>query len=439
MRIAYFWTFSVGLACLFPSIGDADWNRFRGNDGSGSVAEGAITKNISASENLRWRMPLPGSGTSSPVISGDRVYLTAYTGYGLDMQSPGDPKALMRHLIAFDRKSGEELWRASVAADGEVDPYQGFICQHGYASTTPTTDGQHVYVIFGKSGLIKFDLGGNEVWRTSLGKLSDPAKWGDGSSPILYNDLVIANASVLGRKLVAIEKQTGQERWSITDESFTNAWSTPVVVSTDAGDRILFAVPGQVIAVDPGTGEKVWYAETPIKDAVCASLLVGDGRVYIMGGRNGQGMSIRMGGQGDVTDSHVEWERGIRSGIVTPVASGDQMYWCSGGIFYAANLATGDYVYRQRLPRLGGPTGGFPNADYSSPIAVGNYILQFTRNGESYLIEGGDSFQVVSHNPGFDGDDSSFSSTPAVSDGEVFVRSEKYLYCIAKPREPSKR
>ena len=142
-------------------------------------------------------------------------------------------------------------------------------------------------------------------------------------------------------------------------------------------------------------------------------------------------MAVNCGGSGDVSNSKTLWQTRLRSGIGTPIIVGNHMYWTSGGVFYAADLATGDYVYKQRLPRLGGPTGGFPNADYSSPIATGNRIIQFTRNGESYVIEAGDQFQLVAHNPAFADDDSAFSATPAISDGELFVRSESYLYCVS--------
>ena len=144
-------------------------------------------------------------------------------------------------------------------------------------------------------------------------------------------------------------------------------------------------------------------------------------------------MAIKCGGEGDVSTTNTLWQTRLTAGISTPVILGDNFYWTTGGIFFAARLATGEYVYKQRLPRLSGPTGGFPNADYSSPIAVGGNIVLFTRNGESYVIKPGDEFQIVAHNPAFDGDTKRFSATPAASDGELFVRSESNLYCIADP------
>jgi len=412
-------------------VSAADWRRFRGPDGKGIVSGPPIVMEWSAAKNLKWKSALPGKGVSSPVVSGDHVYVTCYTGYGLDRESPGNPGDLVRHLIAFDRASGTQLWQASVPTTAEEDPYQGFIQQHGYASSTPATDGELVFVLFGKSGLFAFDRQGNEVWNRNLGTKSDPAKWGDASSPIVVGDLVVVDAGILGHQLIALNKSTGEEVWSIADESFTNAWATPTIVDVGGRQELLFHVPKQLIAVDPGSGKKLWWATSPVADAVCGSIVTSDGIAYVMGGRVGQGMAVRCGGSGNVSETHTIWKRGIRAGITTPVIVGEQMYWASSGVFYSANLADGEYVYRERLPRIGGPTGGFPNSDYSSPVAVDDQIILFTRSGESYVIQAGPEFKVTAHNPAFEGDESAFSATPAISDGELFVRSEAMLYCIS--------
>ena len=365
------------------------------------------------------------------VVAGDRVYVTCYTGYGEQLEEPGNPEDLVRHLIALDKQSGRELWRASIASEGKQDPYRGFLTQHGYASSTPVTDGDAVYVLFGKSGLLAFDRDGKQLWQVDVGQQSDPAQWGDASSPILAGNLVIVDAGILGNRFVAIDKQTGDVVWEIKDPSFTNSWATPVEHPTDDGLQVLVHVPKKVMAIDPQQGQVVWSAASPLEDAACGSIVTHDGVAYLMGSRAGRALALRCGGSGDVTGANTVWSRAMRSGIATPVIVGENMYWQSGGIFYAADLKTGEYVYRERLPRLGGPTGGFPNADYSSAIAVGEKIVQFTRNGESYVIAAGDEFEVLGHNPAFDGDSSAFSATPAVSDGELFVRSDEFLYCIS--------
>lgn len=428
----------IALCCLSIPVSFAsaeEWTRFRGPNGSGMVSGPAIPTEWSVEKNLKWKADLPGKGTSSPIVSGDRVYVTCYTGFGLSAEEPGNPEDLVRHLLAFDRKTGKELWRTSVPSTENEDPYRGFIQQHGYASSTPTTDGENIFVLFGKSGLYAFDRDGNQLWQTSLGTQSDPAKWGDGSSPILYDNLVVANAGILGHQFVAVDKSNGEIVWTLEDESFTNCWSTPTVAKVAGGDELLFQVPKMVVAVNPKTGEKLWTAESPLDDSTCASIITKDANAYLMGSRAGHALALKCGGKGDITATNTLWQTRLRSGICTPVIVGDQMYWTSGGIFFAAKLADGEYVYKERLPRIGGPTGGFPNSDYSSPIAVADQIVLFTRNGESYVIQPGTEFEIIGHNAAFKGDDSAFSATPAARDGELFVRSEQHLYCIADTSE----
>ena len=430
MKCCHSWI-SVLFSLMLCSVTSADWDRFRGPNGSGKSEGEGIPLSWSSSKNIKWSSPIPGKGSSSPIVVGDRVYVTCYTGFALDLKNPGNAADLKRHLIAFDRNGGEELWRATIDSAEKEDPYRGFIQQHGYASSTPTSDGKLVYAFFGKSGLFAFDMDGSKVWQVGLGTKSDPAKWGGGSSPILYDDLVIVNAGVVGNQFVAVDKTNGDIVWKLEDPGFTNCWSTPTIWRTAEGDQLIFNVPKKVIAVGPKTGNRLWEAASPLNDATCASIVLNNDHAYLMGSRLGKGLALRCGGTGDVSETNTVWSKGIRSGINTPLVVGENMYWTTGGIFYAAELKTGDYVYRKRLPRLGGATGGFPNADYSSAVASGENIVLFTRNGESYVIRSGDEFNVVGHNPAFDGDDSSFNASPAISAGQLFVRSEKRLYCIA--------
>ncbi|MEM9293381.1 MAG: PQQ-binding-like beta-propeller repeat protein [Acidobacteriota bacterium] len=417
-------------------IANADWTRFRGPDGSGIAAGPAIPLSYSATENLQWRVPLIGKGVSSPIVSGDRIYVTAYTGYGEDLEAPGSPENLVRHLLAFDRSSGKELWRFSVPTAGEEDPFQGFITQHGYASSTPVTDGERIYTLFGKSGLVAVNRDGQEVWRRDLGRQSSPTRWGDASSPILVGDVLVVNAGILGRKIAGIDKRSGELLWAVRSPGFTNSWSTPAVARIGEKAQVLAHFPFKIVGIDPQNGEVLWSAKTPLDDATSPSIVVHQGVAYLMGSRAGHAMAVKIDGRGDVSESHVLWQTRTRAGITTPVIAGKALYWTTSGIFMALSLETGELVYRTRLPRLGGPTGGFPNADYSSPIVVGDRIVQFTRNGESYVIQAGESFELLGHNPAFEGDSSSFSATPAVSRGELFMRSEGYLYSIGASSAP---
>lgn len=428
-------TFLIVLLITCTSVIAEDWPRFRGPNGTGVSSDSNVPSEWSAEKNHKWTTKLPGKGSSSPIVFGDRVYLTCYTGYGLDKENPGDAKDLVRHLLAFDRNSGKELWRTSVKSESDEDPYSGFIQEHGYASSTPVTDGEHIFVLFGKTGMVAFDMDGNQVWKTPLGTKSDPAKWGGGSGAALYKDLVIVNAGNVGHQLAALNKADGKIAWSIEDPSFTNCWSTPILVTVDGREEMVFSMPGKILAVNPQTGEELWRANSPINRTVCASLCEKDGVVYTMGGRQGSAVAVRCGGSGDVSDTHTVWTGSLRSGIGTPIIIGDNMYWGSSGIAYAASCQTGDYVYKERLPKADAADAGqgrrMPAGDYASPIAVEDKVFMLTRGGVLYVINADDSFELVAKNV-FADDDSLFNATPAISNGDLFVRSENNLYCIGK-------
>ncbi len=412
-----------------------DWPRFRGPNGTGVSADNAVPVEWSAEKNSKWTATLPGKGSSSPIVFGDRVYLTSYTGYGLDKENPGNAKDLVRHLLAFDRNTGKEIWRTSVQSTHDEDPYTGFIQEHGYASSTPVTDGEHIFVLFGKTGMVAFDMDGKQAWTTPLGTKSDPAKWGGGAGAAIYKDLVIVNAGNVGHQIAALNKTDGKVVWSIEDPTFTNCWSTPILVTVDGREEMVFSMPGKILAVNPQTGEELWRANSPINRTVCASLCEKDGVVYTMGGRRGGAVAVRCGGNGDVSETHTVWSGSLRSGIGTPIIVGDNMYWGSSGIAYAASCETGDYVYKERLPKAADPEAGqgrrMPAGDYASPIAIDDKVYMLTRSGVLYVINAQESFDLAAKNV-FSGDDSLFNATPAVSNGDLFVRSESKLYCIGK-------
>ncbi|MCH7871933.1 MAG: PQQ-binding-like beta-propeller repeat protein, partial [Planctomycetes bacterium] len=191
-------------ALVSVSLADADWSRFRGPNGSGiSTESAAIPLRWSPTANLKWKIELPGPGVSCPIVAGDRIYVTCYSGYGLDRSNPGDLKDLKRHLLCIDRESGKTLWTKTVDALLPEDPFSGAgVPSHGYASNTPVADDEGVFVFFGKTGAIAFDRDGKQRWQTNLGKESDPSKWGSAASPILYKNLLIVPATAESEALV---------------------------------------------------------------------------------------------------------------------------------------------------------------------------------------------------------------------------------------------
>ena len=183
------WLFLSMLSLLVGDSLAADWARFRGPQGLGTSLEKGLPTTWSATENIAWRTELPGPGTSSPIVVGDRVYLTSYSGYGLDESNPGNKSQLMRHVVALDRSSGSVKWKKDFAPTRSESEYSGNNnTWHGYASSTPVSEGQRLYVFFGASGVYCLDLAdGSEVWHADVG--SGP-HWGSGNSPLLYDNLL---------------------------------------------------------------------------------------------------------------------------------------------------------------------------------------------------------------------------------------------------------
>lgn len=412
-----------------------DWVRFRGPAGAGVVEASPVPTKWST-ENIKWSVDLPGPGASCPIVLGDKVFLTCYTGYGMEKDNPGEVSQLKRHLLCVSSQDGSIVWNQAVDSAADEDPYTGFIQEHGYASSTPTTDGKMIYVFFGKTGVLAFDLEGKQQWQTSVGTQSDPAKWGGGSSLMLVDDLLIVNAGNEGRKLLALNKTTGEEVWKIEDETFGNCWSTPIMVETEKRPELVISMPGKILALDPKTGQELWQAASPITSTVCASVVQHNGVVFTMGGRRGMAIAVRCGGDGDVSETHTVWNKAMSSGIGTPVIVDGKMFWSSRGLAFCVNCEDGEMLYEERLPAAksaeseeGAGARRGPTGDYASPIAIGKEIIVLQRNGRSVVLKAEENFDVVGESA-FSDDPGPFNATPALGKDRLFIRSDKKLYCI---------
>ena len=233
---------------------------------------------------------------------------------------------------------------------------------------------------------------GNQKWHTSVGTKSDPARWGNGASAILHGDLLIVNAANTGNAIVALDKNDGSEKWRYEDTSLTSCWSTPIIVDVNGRSELVTCVPGKILALDPASGNELWFTDSPIARTTCASVVnVGD-MVYAMGGRAGSAIGVRCGGDGDVTDTHTVWTSKLRSGIGTPVAINNKLFWTATGLAFCADCQNGESIYKERLPKpeANGGSGGRrrPTGDYASAIAIGENIVLMTRGGTAHIVAG---------------------------------------------------
>ena len=418
----------TAIACGSWCAQAGDWPRFRGPDGSGVSSETGLPTEWSETQNLAWKATLPGPGSSSPIVAGDRVLVTCYSGYGVSKSNPGDPKNLVRHLVCLNLRDGRPLWQQTIQASVPEDPYEGMLTEHGYASSTPLADGQQVFAFFGKSGVYAFDLEGKPLWRTNVGTGSAIMGWGSGTSLVLHKNLVIVNANTESESLVALDRKTGREVWKAEAKGYTGSWRTPELADRPGGKKELVVfMPGEVWSLHPDDGGVLWYC-TGISGAATTSVVAKEGIVYVIGGGPmGSGSAaIRSGGRDDVSASNILWKQRTGSYVPSPLLLDGHLYWVEDrGTACCLKADTGREVYRQRLPEAGGV--------YASLVAADGKLFAVTRRNGTFVLPAGPEFKVLARNR-FSSDATDFNASPAVAQKSLLLRSNQALYCIRAAR-----
>lgn len=407
-------TFALATASLAAS----DWPQFRGPDGLGVSAEKNLPARFGETENVAWKRELPGPGASSPIVVGDRVIVTSYSGYGRDVRDPGEMEDLRLWVVAFATKDGQALWKREIKPRV---PESDEVRDHGYAAPTPASDGEHIFAFFGKTGVLKLDLEGNVVWQKTVG--DGTHGWGSGTSPVLYEELVIVNASVESGSLVALDKETGNEVWRAG--GMRESWNTPHLVELPGGKvELVVSVEGRILGFDPATGKELWRSRG-IEDYVCPSIVSKDGIVYATGGRSSKVVAVRAGGRGDVSETHRLWEARAGANVSSPVIYEDHLYGVSdrSGVAYCVRLSDGEVVYSERVR-------GQP---YASPVLADGKLFVVTRRDGTLVIAAKPSYELLAQNR-LD-DRSTFNASPAIAGGRIYVRSDRDLWAIEAKSE----
>ena len=443
---------SVAVCGLLADAVGADWSRFRGPGGSG-VSPDSVPITWDESENVKWKKDLPGPGLSSPIIIGDHVIVTYWTGYA-NGTTQGSLEDLKRNVLCLSRDSGNVLWNQAQDAVLPEDTYTGMFVQNGYASHTPVSDGERVYVFYGKSGVLAYDLkNGRKLWEKNVGLNLERKGWGSASSPIFHDGTVIVPAFIEDEALLALDAQTGDVLWKQDVPGYTSNWSTPILVATGEFTDLVLAVPGEVWGLNPANGKLRWYCEIPGSEDARSSVTAQNDIVIAMSGRRGAGTSIavRAGGRGDVQNTHKVWQGNYVSSVPTPVIYDDRIYLVHRGVVTMIDLDTGRRLKQLRLTGSGADsTAPVPNrrrqtrrepgegrgytglggADYSSPVVAGNKLYYVSRGGDTFVLEPGDDMKQIACNRL--GDEGEYNSTPALSNGELFIRSTNAVYCVAE-------
>ena len=401
---------------LLTSLAAADnWPAWRGPHATGVCDEHPLPLTWSATDNIRWKVPLPGPGNSTPIVWGDRVFLT---------QSFDGGKR--RALLAFARADGKKLWQQEVVCAVQETTHK----QNPPCSGSPATDGHAVYAHFASAGVLACDLAGNKLWHRDLGPVLH--KWGNGSSPVLYQNLLfVYQGPGEPTFLTALDKRTGKTVWTkretgINDPDF-GSYSTPLLVRVGGHDELILPLPGDRLggaglfkAYAPATGEELWRCEG-LGNEIYAMPVVSAERDLLVGmsGFRGPTLAVRLGGRGDVTQTHRLWHtpknpQRIGSGVLH---EGNLYLSDADGFLECLEARTGKNIWKERL---GGTLWG-------SLLLAGDRIYVCNLEGRTFVVAANPKFQVLARN---DLAEPTYAAL-AVSNGELFLRTYQHLYCIS--------
>ena len=399
---------------------DGDWPTWRGPNHDG-MARGDAPLHWSDTEHVAWKATVPGRGHSSPVVWGDRIFLT--TAVPTSAGASGS-RAIPEHrflVLAYDRKTGRQLWErvAKVAT-----PHQPHHQQYGsFASNSPITDGTHVIAFFGSRGLYAYTLAGELVWEKDLGQLTMFNSFGEGAWTALDGDKLFVVLDHEGASfLLALDKRTGRELWRTPRQGNTN-WSGPYVTTHNGRKQVIVSASREVCGYDIDTGAVLWKARGLGQNTIPAPVAA-DGMVYVMSGfRDPNLMAIRLGREGDLTNTDaIVWQnqRGT-SYTPSPILYDGTLYVLTdSGMLSAFDAKSGKPHYQQmRLPK--------PYNFKSSPVGVNGKVYLASEDEDVIVVRMGERFEVLATNtiPG-----EMFIATPAVVDGEIYLRGRNTLYCI---------
>ena len=432
-------TWGISASDAAPKV--SSWSQWRGPEGTGLSAETNLPVEWNAQKNLKWKTAIPGRGHSSPIVWGEKVFLTTdvegeivegakavkHVLGGQDFLHPDSVGANRKHtfkVLCLDRRTGKVLWERT-AYEGTV--YDDRHRKGSYASPTPATDGRFVYAWFGAEGdgLYCYDVNGKLIWKASVGKIATVGM-GPGTSPVLVDNVVVLQCDEdSGDKsfIVGIDKKTGQEAWR-TPRKVQSSWATPLVVRQGQRTDLITSGNEWIIAYDPKTGKEVWKIKGHESNAI-PSPLAGHGMVFVYAGFPAKKvMAIKLGASGDLTGSNnLVWhyEKGTAY-VPSSILLGDYLYLTTDrGILTCMEAKTGKIVYEGgRIP--------VPATFTASPVAFDDKILLTSEDGDTYVIKAGPKHEVLATNSVGE----PVYASPAIAGGLIFIRGEQHLFAIGK-------
>lgn len=408
------------LICWFPCVlWAADWNAFRGPAGDGVSSETKAPTIWSATDNIAWKIGLPQPGNSSPIVAQGRVFLTCAE----------DKDGKQRSLYCFDRQTGKTLWVKTVAIDEVLPTHE----TNPYCGSSPAASDDRVVAFHGSAGLYCYDLDGQEVWSKKLGELRH--EWGYGASPISHENRVILHFCPGAREFIAaFDIATGKELWRTdepaggaegarTDEAYVGSWSTPIIAAIDGNEQILCSTTTRVNGYDPASGKLLWWCRGlrgKRGDLSYSSPIVSGDLCVTTGGFQGPAIGFRMGGMGYITEQRLWQVEPNPQSIGTGVIVGKHLYRPNAGpgTIECIEVETGRIAWTERA-------GG--GNHWGSILSVGGLLYATNQDGQTTIFRPDSAkFEEVAVNRL----EEHTNSTPAISDGQIFIRTFNHLFCV---------
>jgi outer membrane protein assembly factor BamB len=437
---------AVGVCVLGVAVVGADWPHWRGPNASGVSPDRTLPTRWSATDNIVWKAPIAGAGVSTPIVSGDRVYVTSQIGAGVrregthprlvqgadaaahgeralatDAAAGGDRSKTVFLVEAFGRADGKRIWERRIDATGDLTPVHD---KHNLATPSPVSDGTLVFAWFGTGQIAALDRSGAVVWQRHLATENGAfdIQWGHGSSPVLYGDLLILLCDQPAKSyLVAIDKTTGKDRWKADRGQGRSSYSTPLVVEGAFGAELIVNSTERIDAYDVKTGTFLWHAGESSRFAV-PSPVFHDGVIYASRGyRSGPYMALKPGGRGDVNATRTLWRVATGAPYVSSLLYYDGIVYMANdvGVLTAVDAATGVRVWQERVD------GVFS----ASPVGGAGHVYFVSENGDTVVVKAGRAPQVVARNALGE----RAVASPAISNGQVFIRTDKHVFAIGRP------
>ena len=436
----------IGLLALIPLAGlavaepaaDEYWPQWRGPMATGVAPSGNPPVEWSADKNIAWKVEIPGKGYASPLVWKDTIYVLSAVPTGKPIEIPEEPpgedgqrrrrniqptQQQQFTIMALSRADGSVLWKKVLR---EEVPHEGTHSTATWASNSPITDGEHIFAYFGSRGLYCLDMEGNLIWEKDLGDMQTRRGFGEGSSPALYGDSLVINWDHEGDSfIVVLDKNTGKEIWR-RDRDEVTSWSTPLIIEHGGRTHVIVSATGRVRSYDLATGDVIWEVGGMTVNAIPTPVYL-DGLVIVMSGFRGNALlAIRLdGAEGDITGTDsIVWSLDRDTPYTpSPLLYDDQLFFLktNDGILSSYNAKTGEKYF--------GPVrlNDTPNI-YASPVGADGRVYIAGRDGAVVVLEKGPDFKVLAVNKLDDG----FNASPAIVDGEIYLRGKEHLYRISK-------